>query len=85
MRKYHRMLRRIIEWVVFALTVHAVAPCILLRSGGQVSGIALIIDLLSCLFSFQRVSGMKKFHKRTYGVVPITKSGNAFQVSLSFS
>lgn len=27
--------------------------------------------------------GQKKFHLRTYGVVPITHSGNAFQVCLS--
>ncbi|KAF8148240.1 hypothetical protein B0H34DRAFT_668792, partial [Crassisporium funariophilum] len=29
--------------------------------------------------------GPKKFHKRTYGVVPITKSGNAFQSTFSLS
>ncbi|KDR77589.1 hypothetical protein GALMADRAFT_95293 [Galerina marginata CBS 339.88] len=29
--------------------------------------------------------GVKKFHKRTYGVVPITKAGNAFQSTFSMT
>lgn len=64
----------------FSASVFPSPDAVLISSGGQVS---ISLNHIAAQ-TFNTTAGQKKFHLRTYEVVPIKKSGTAFQVGLHF-